>query len=140
MMPALYALAQHDALAAAASQLEEGERIFAFLDDLYVVTTRDGARSAFETVAGEVETRAGVRSHLGKLRAWCRSPAPRPASFDDLGAEVWVADAPPELNGIQVLGTPLGSEEYVAAQAAARLADERKYLDAICTIDDVQGA
>ena len=34
LMPALFALAQHDALAAAAGQLHVGERLFAFLDDL----------------------------------------------------------------------------------------------------------
>ena len=55
LMPALFALAQHDALEAAAGQLREGERLLAFLDDLYVVTSRDRDRAAFETVAEEVE-------------------------------------------------------------------------------------
>ena len=40
LAPSLYSLAQHDALAMAQSRLEEGEYLAAFLDDLYLVTTR----------------------------------------------------------------------------------------------------
>ena len=39
-MPALFALAQHEGLVAASRNLLPSERLFAFLDDLYVVTTR----------------------------------------------------------------------------------------------------
>ena len=37
LIPLLFSLRQHAALSAVASRLEEGERLFAFLDDLYVV-------------------------------------------------------------------------------------------------------
>ena len=36
-MPALFSLGQHPALQAVQAQLENGERLFAFLDDVYVV-------------------------------------------------------------------------------------------------------
>eukprot|EP00959_Pyramimonas_sp_CCMP1952_P470508 9496763-Pyramimonas_sp.AAC.1 len=71
-MPALSALAQHDGLVEAESMLQPSERILSFLDDHYVVTTRDRAAAAFRIVANAVERHAGVRSHLGKLRAWSR--------------------------------------------------------------------
>ena len=72
LMPALFALAQHEGLVAASRNLLPSERLFAFLDDLYVVTTRARANTAFEEVATQVERHAGVRTHLGKLKAWCR--------------------------------------------------------------------
>ena len=46
-MPALYALGQHAALERAPEDLREGEFLAAFLDDLYVVTTKERAREAF---------------------------------------------------------------------------------------------
>ena len=54
LMPALYALAQHDGLVEADAKLEAGERLFSFLDDLYVTTPKKRARAAFDTVAVSV--------------------------------------------------------------------------------------
>ena len=71
LMPALYSLAQHDALVAADGELAPGEFILSFLDDLYVITSRDRACDALLTMAAVVETQASVWSHSGKLRAWC---------------------------------------------------------------------
>ena len=76
-MPALYSLGQHGALVAIQGRLKAGERLYAFLDDLYVVTTRDRARAVFDEVTSAVEELAGVRSHIGKLRAWSREGGPR---------------------------------------------------------------
>ena len=67
-MPALFALAQHDALVEADAKLEAGERLFSFLDDLYLTTTKPRAKEAFETIAGSVLQHAGVRTNAGKLR------------------------------------------------------------------------
>ena len=77
-MPALYALAQHDALVEASSVLEEGERIFCFLDELHLVTSKRGVLQAFEEVASRVERHAGVKSHMGKLRMWSRAGGSAP--------------------------------------------------------------
>ena len=38
-MPMLFSLGQHAALVAISERLEDGERLLAFLDDLYVVST-----------------------------------------------------------------------------------------------------
>ena len=40
-MPILFALGQHPALVAALRRFHAGERLFASLDDVYVVTTRE---------------------------------------------------------------------------------------------------
>ena len=37
LMPLLFCLGQHPALAAVSAALQDGERLFAFLDDLYIV-------------------------------------------------------------------------------------------------------
>ena len=87
-MPALYALAQHDALVAASAQLQPGDLIFSFLDDLYLVTTRCRFRAAFEIVSRNVQQHAGVKSHLGKLRAWCKSGGAAPEDVAELGEDV----------------------------------------------------
>ena len=68
LMPALYALAQHDGLVAANDNLLPNELLLSFLDDLYVVTCRSRAYDAFQEVTTAVEECAGVRTHLGKLR------------------------------------------------------------------------
>ena len=39
--------------------------LFAFLDDLSVITTRERAAKALEIVTREVSERAGVKTHLG---------------------------------------------------------------------------
>ena len=111
LMPALYALAQHRALVVAQGQLQAGEHVFAFLDDLYVVSSRERAVSAYMVVSKAVSEHAGVKSHQGKLRMWSRAGGPAPAEVAALATRenpVWVADAPSHLNGLVILGTPLG--------------------------------
>ena len=139
-MPALYALAQHAGLQAAAAQLGEGERILAFLDDIYVVAPYGRARQAFDVVARAVEQHAGVRTHLGKLRAWCREERACPKDMADLPAGVWVADAPLAKRGLKVLGTPMGTSEFVASFATQRQQEEQRLLDALPTVPDLQCA
>ncbi|CAL1131071.1 unnamed protein product [Cladocopium goreaui] len=55
LAPALFALGQHDALTGAAEQLLPTECLAAYLDDLYVVTTPDRARLAYDTVTRAVQ-------------------------------------------------------------------------------------
>lgn len=140
LMPALYALGQHKALQHAASQLREGEYLFAYLDDLYVLCPKERAAAAYRAVAESVATRAGVQSHLGKLRAWCSGGGPAPADLAALGDSVWTADLPPEDNGLQVLGVPIGTAEYVKARGGERLQEERELLNLLPDLPDTQCA
>ena len=56
-----FALGQHGALLKAASALHASDSLLAFLDDLYVLTTRERARAAHDTViVGIVETECGI--------------------------------------------------------------------------------
>ena len=132
LMPALLALAQHDALVEAASKLNPNERVFSFLEDLYVTTSKQRARVVFDTVSESVFRHAGVRAHLGKLKAWSKQSGEAPEGLEVHGGsdnKVWQGDQPEQLNGLVVLGTPLGTRAYVEKRAAERLRTELKLLD-----------
>lgn len=106
LMPALFALGMHDGLREAKARLLPNEHVFAYLDDVYVVTSRARARAAFDCVTSAIEAHAGIRTNLGKLQAWCRAGGPQPPGLSDLGPSVWKANAPAAENGLKVLGTP----------------------------------
>ena len=125
LMPALYALAQHAALAEASGRLHPDDWLFAFLDDLYVVSNRDRAKWAYETVAHEVERQAGVRTHLGKLQAWSAGGCDAPRGLEGLrsdGTPVWTGNLDGADNGVTCVGTPVCHAEYVRAHGRERMA------------------
>ena len=61
-MPAFYALGQHDGLEAGARQLHPDDFVVAYLDDLYVRTTRERAKQLSSQRDGEVAKRESQRS------------------------------------------------------------------------------
>ena len=124
----------------ASLNLLPSERVFSFLDDLYLVTTKARAGVAFQELAGQVERHAGVKTNLGKLRAWCRGGGAAPPDLATFGAEVWTADKPKEENGLIILGTPLGTREFVEAHAAERMRKELFLLAQVCKMQDLQCA
>jgi hypothetical protein len=66
--------------------------------------------------------------------------APRPPGIAALGTDVWCGSQPPEANGLVALGTPIGSDAFVAAHAHARLVDHQRYLREITSLPDLQAA
>ena len=142
LMPALFALAQHDALVAADGELLPDEHVFSFLDDLYVTTSKARAFEAFEAVSSSVERHAGVRVHLGKLKAWCKRGGEAPEGLENLRGDndepVWQADKPDAQNGLVVLGTPLGTDAFVEHHADKRLEIEQRLLDELPKLSDLQ--
>ena len=129
LMPALFGLGMHEALKHAASQLQEGEKLFAYLDDVYLKTTRERAAAAFQTFAAAVENLAGVKTHLGKLEAWSATPGPAPPDLAASAPTAWKADLPPESNGMLVLGVPIGTQAFQQARLAERLQKESALLE-----------
>ena len=96
-----FALAQHEGLREANDQLLPCEHILAFLDDLYLITTRVRALESFKLLTAAVEAHAGVRTNLGKLRMWSPSGGPAPDGVANLGDHVWCADKPASENGLK---------------------------------------
>ena len=164
LMPALFALGLHSALVSSDDKLKELNMesgpidwdgngsftplLFAFLDDLYLVTVRDIARQAFDIVTGEVERIAGIRTNLGKLQLYCKNGGACPQGFEDFQAlravdaqPIWTGDAPQlEKRGIVVLGSPLGTVEFCKAHAAKRMKVEQELLDWIPRVPNLQVA
>ena len=83
-MPALFALAQQQSLVQAFSRLDSNDHIFAFLDDIYIYSSRLRAHTAFHIVSQEIQTGAGVRTHLGKLKGWSRETYSVPPGFENM--------------------------------------------------------
>ena len=154
LMPALFALGQHSALVSSDEKLWQlmfdsgpidwdGEGsfkplLFAFLDDLYIVTVREIARQAFDLVTGEVERIAGIRTNLGKLQLYSKDNGPCPPGFEEFPS-VWTCDAPDIKNrGIVVLGSPLGTVEFCRAHAEKRMTVEQQFLDWIPKLPSLQ--
>eukprot|EP00973_Karenia_brevis_P090932 12405089-Karenia_brevis.AAC.1 len=135
LMPDLYALAQHPALATVATHLRNGEQIFAFLDDVYLVCKPDRAHFLFSLVESELRTTCGISVNLGKTKVYNRAGV-RPDGFDHVGISddpVWVGDPelPPERQGLHILGTPLGHDAYVRARLRSIRQDHNVLLDRI---------
>ena len=140
LAPALFALGIHAALHTAAQRLSDNEYLVAFLDDVYVKTTADRARAAFDIVSQEMHNQAQIDSNLGKCRAYGRAPLPAPAGMAVLGPDVWCSDRPEVERGITILGTPVGSDAYVQAHLQGRLHDQQQLLDQIARMPDPQCA
>ena len=135
LAPALYSLAQHDALAAAQGRLERGEFLAVFLDDLFFVTTPARARPALDDVTRTVERHAGVPANLGKTRVYRASGGPPPPDVEALGPDFWCGgDSEPASSG------SIGHTEFVRRILAARLEEERRLLQELPEMPHMQGA
>ena len=137
-MPALFALGLHPALQQADELLEEGEWLGAFLDDVYLVTTRERARAAFDTVTAQVKAHAGVDVNFGKCAAWSAAGGEAPPGLAELGDKVWRCTQPAAENGLVVLGAPLGSAEFVSDLATKRRLEEEVFLRRLLHVPDLQ--
>ena len=60
LAPALFALGIHRALQEADAHLRDDEFLVAYLDDVYVSTSRERAREVFDVVASSAQRLAGV--------------------------------------------------------------------------------
>ena len=73
-MPLLFSLAIHNALAEVKAQLNEGEYLFAFLVDIYVLAKP--GRDIYNLLDERLFTRVGIQLHTGKTRTWNRAGVP----------------------------------------------------------------
>ena len=61
MMPGLYSLGQHEALAEIKQRLHPDDFVVAFLGDVFIITTPDRARVAYDIAAEVMPRRTGVK-------------------------------------------------------------------------------
>ena len=84
-------------------------------------------------VQDRLHTMAGIQLHQGKTRVWNREGT-CPADFEDFGEEVWSP------RGVKILGTPIGSHEFVQSLGVERLLEEQRLWEAVSWVRDLQCA
>ena len=87
LMPMLFCLGQHGALAAIEGRLKAGEKLFAFLDDVYLICQPDRVQDVHRILEEELRTRVGIRVHHGKTQIWNRSGCPKGSGRDDQNSQ-----------------------------------------------------
>ena len=135
LMPLLFALGVHDALADVSARLLPGEDLVAFLDDVYVLCKPERVRTVYDWLSDAFGRIAGIELHSGKTRVWNRG-GEMPPRIADLGGEegAWSPD------GVVLLGVPVGTAEFVKNHAEERLEEERRLLAEIAELPDLQCA
>ena len=149
-MPMLYALGQHQALLAVQSQLLPNERLMAFHDDVYAVSEPERTCKLHNILRQELWDHSRIQINAGKTQIWNRGghvPTDHDvllaaARREDPEAQVWFGDlqVPAALRGIRVLGTPLGTSEFVQAQLQATVESHEVLLSRIPVVPDLQSA
>lgn len=131
LMPALFSLGLDSALRAIAAELINGEHLFAFLDDLYIITTRDRLVDVFSSCKRHLHDLSGIDVHTGKPCAWSPSGGSAP---DNWSPSMW------RDSGVSVLGCPIGSAPFVQAQLPRVFERQQKLHVSISKLASVQHA
>ena len=121
LMPLLFSLGQHSALEAVQRRLQGNEKVFAYLDDFLVVCSPGRVVEVEVVLRQELRRNAHIDVHQGKTQVWNRlgvtsqsiEELVRVARVEKPDAIVWKGDLslPRTLQGIRVLGAPIGSPE-----------------------------
>ena len=138
-------------------QGEGGEQGDAFMPLLFCVGQHSGFGSGapdrvgavYSAVQESLQAHAGIRVHGGKTHVWNQAglkpdaceTLQRIAQVSDLDAQVWRgSEVPTTMQGMKVLGTPLGHPDYVASHLEAMTRKHGVLLESIPNVVDVQCA
>ena len=147
-MPLLFSLGMHGALVTVKSKLKEGEKLFGYLDDVYVICTPKRVLDVFRLLETELHNRVSISIHQGKTQIRNRGGL-EPVGAATLTAaarrekpEAVVGRGDPHLlpseQGLMVLGAPVGQPEYVLARLAEKGVEHDRLLEKIPQVQDVQ--
>ena len=141
MMPLLYSLGQH--------RLQEGEHLFAYLDATFFVSSPLRVGPLYAVLQEALNVHAGIQMNAGKTQIWNRcgerpevcNVLERVARASNHRAIVWRgSQLPSEMQGIKMLGTPLGHPDFVARHLEGVLEEQRVFLSRIPLVNDIQSA
>ena len=119
LLPALFALGVAPALEAVQAEMPPNERAQAFLNDVYVTSHPPRVAHLLARFQHHLFAQAHIRLNPTKTRAWNAAgvqPLDLPAAPDGAQLRVGDADISASERGLRILGTPLGTPEYLAAQ------------------------
>ena len=150
LMPLLFALGLHGAFSAVKARFREGEKVFAFLDDVYVTCAPERVLDVYKILEEEIFAHTHIRMHHGKTQVWNRGSVipqgvetlTRVAQLTRPGAVVWKGDdgLPLSQQGIKILGIPVGQPEYVRQFLEEKADEHRTLFQRIPMVEDPQAA
>ena len=142
LMPALFCLGMHPALQATQNTLRNDEILVAYLDDVYIFTDRDRVRPVYDILTENIRLHTGVETNKGKTECWSKVHSVAPVDVLQLNQTdlppVWKSDMPSEFNGIEILGSPLGSLMYAERLATERLNEALKLTNSLQHLGSLQ--
>ena len=102
LMPTLFILCLHNAMEEVQQFARSLEFLFAFLDDVFILSSLGRTREIFNLLKNTLPRRAGIHLHTGKTRVWkaCGEPPLHPTLM--ILTKIF-----------DVLGTPLGCGVHV---------------------------
>ena len=150
LMPLLFSLGQHSAMLGINAGLAEGESLFAFLDDLYVLCSPERVKEVHSLIKQQLWSVANIQVHQSKTKVWNRAGV-EPAGCHELtlaarlvkkDAAVWTGDPnlPSVMQGMRVLGSPIGHPDFARSVLGAENGRAFSLLDHIPSIPDLQSA
>ena len=132
-MPLLFCLGVREALRRVAAELQDGEELAAYLDDVYATCSPERVVPVFELLKDALWEVSGIRLNLGETKVW-NSSGCEPEGLDTIGEDVWSPE------GTVVLGSPLGSEAFIQSKLDERMVKLRSLLGEIEAMTDPQEA
>ena len=91
LMPLLCSLGQHAALEAMQGRLHPGEKLFAYLDDVWLVSQPERVGEVYTVAEREFWNHAKIQVHGAKTHVWNRSRR-KPPSCDEMQRIAEAAD------------------------------------------------
>ena len=140
LMPGLFCLALWRALSEIQSNLPATAHVLAYLDDIYIICDRADVVNSFNVARNILHVFCNININMGKLAAWSRTANPLPPGIHILGQNIWKPHLAPELNGIKVVGTPIGTSTFIHSIGADTVRNESKLLNCIIKLDSLQAA
>ena len=144
-MPLLFAVGQHAGLVATQERMQGNERLFAFLDDIYTLTSPSRVAPVHPVVTEELGRHAHISINERKTHVWNMGEGcaelQQVAEVADPTARVWRgAGVAEEEQGVRVLGAPVGHPSNVRAQLSEIQHDHQTLLDRIPSLPDLQSS
>ena len=139
---------QHQALRSVQHFLRSDERLFAFLDDIYVVCVAERVGVIHARIEMDLWEFALIQVHLGKTQVWNRGGHCPPgcthlqaaAQVVDPDARVWCGDGELEVQGPRVLGIPIGNPAFAHSEPRKKTVLHSVLLNRTPVVQDLHNA